>query len=94
MIELEQLLQEVAGSPISPNFAFSEGYPTYLGQKVLVHLIYCDGYCTDLSNIFNLPSIGTRPRVSSGDISDVVASAAFKLDFNIGLDTLMILTNS
>ena len=78
-------------SPISPNFAFSEGYATYLGQKVIGNLLYCDGRCTDLSNIMNLHSIGTRPRDdSSGDISEhVVASAAFKLDFNIGLGTLM-----
>ena len=78
-------------SPISPNFAFSEGYPTYLGQKVLGNLIYCDGSCYDLSNLQGLYLGTTSPSDgSSGDISeDVVASAAFKLDFNIGLGTLM-----
>ena len=79
------------GSPISPNFAFSEGYSTYLGQRVVGNLMYCDGGCYDLSDPQNL-YLGTSPSDdSSGDISeDVVASAAFKLDFNIGLGTLMI----
>ena len=76
------------GSPISPNFAFSEGYSTYLGQRVIGNLIYCDGYCWDLSDPLYLGT--TLNNHSSGDISeDVVASAAFKLDFNIGLGTLM-----
>ena len=78
-------------SPISPDFAFSEGYSTYLGQKVLGNLIYCDGFCYDLSNLQGLYLGTTSPSDgSSGDISeDVVASAAYKLDFNIGLGTLM-----
>ena len=78
------------GSPISPDFAFSEGYTTYLGQKVIGNLIYCDGDCYDLSDTQSLylgTSLGDH---SSGDISEaVVASAAFRLDFNIGLGTLM-----
>ena len=78
------------GSPISPNFAFSEGYATYLGQRLLGNLKYCDGtWCLDLADLSKF-TLGTQNGRSSGDISEhVVASAAFKLDFNIGLGTLM-----
>ncbi|KAI6648830.1 hypothetical protein LOD99_7092 [Oopsacas minuta] len=80
------------GSPISPNFAFSEGYATYLGQKVIGNLIYCDGWCQDLSDLSTISSLGTTAfnDGSSGDISEcVVASAAFMLDFDNGLGSMM-----
>ena len=79
------------GSPISPNFAFSEGYPTYLGQKVIGSLNYCDGWCLDLSNLDKL-TLGTTAYNdgSSGYISeDVVASAAFRMDSEVGLGSMM-----
>ncbi|KAI6653857.1 hypothetical protein LOD99_3359 [Oopsacas minuta] len=79
------------GSPITPNFAFSEGYATYLGQKVLGNLMYCDGWCQDLSNL-NANYLGTTALNdhSSGDISEnLIASAAFKLDNDIGLGAMM-----
>ena len=76
------------GSPITPNFAFSEGYATYLGQKVIGNLMYCDGWCSDLSNLPN-NRLGTTAAndASSGDISEeLVAKVAFQLDdqFNLG----------
>eukprot|EP00800_Vazella_pourtalesii_P023206 TRINITY_DN9290_c0_g1_i5.p1 TRINITY_DN9290_c0_g1~~TRINITY_DN9290_c0_g1_i5.p1 ORF type:complete len:859 (+),score=117.64 TRINITY_DN9290_c0_g1_i5:17-2593(+) len=79
------------GSPITPNFAFSEGYATYLGQKVIGNLVYCDGWCSDLSNLADR-YLGTTAAndASSGDISEfLVASVAFKLDDQIGLGALM-----
>ena len=82
------------GSPISPNFAFSEGYATYLGQKVIGSLDYCDGSCLDLSDLQQL-TLGTTAYNdgSSGYISeDVVASAAYRLDFEVELGSMM--TNS
>ena len=82
------------GSPISPNFAFSEGYSTYLGQKVIGSLIYCDGWCLDLSDLDQL-TLGTNTYNdrSSGYISEeVVASAAFRMDSEVGLGNMM--TNS
>ena len=81
------------GSPIPPNFAFSEGYATYLGQRVIGNLIYCDGsWCLDIS-ILNLLTLGTtRSDHSSGYISEwVVASAAFRLDTENGLGGAMAL---
>ena len=79
------------GSPITPNFAFSEGYATYLGQKVIGNLMYCDGFCSDISN---LPArfLGTTAAndASSGDISEfLVASVAFKLDDQFFLGAIM-----
>ena len=79
------------GSPITPNFAFSEGYATYLGQKVIGNLVYCDGWCSDLSNLADR-YLGTTAAndASSGDISEnLVASVAFKLDDQIGLGAMM-----
>ena len=80
-----------SGSPITPNFAFSEGYATYLGQKVIGNLVYCDGVCADISN---LPPrfLGTTAAndASSGDISEfLVASVAFKLDDQFFLGAMM-----
>ena len=80
-----------SGSPIAPYFAFSEGYATYLGQKVIGHLTYCDGWCIDISNLPNT-YLGTTAAndASSGDISEfLVAGVAFKLDYQIGLGALM-----
>ena len=78
------------GSPITPNFAFSEGYATYLGQKVIGNLVYCDGWCFDLSTIEYYLGTTASMDHSSGDISeDVVASASYKLDIDIGLGAMM-----
>ena len=79
---------------ISPSFAFSEGYATYLGQKVIVDLQYCDGlWCVDLSDLEKegIPLGTSFPGDNSaGGISEaVVASAAFALDFYIGLSMSM-----
>ena len=82
------------GSPISPNFAFSEGYPTYLGQKIIGSLIYCDGWCQDLSDL-EILTLGTTAYDdgSYGYISElVVASAAYRMDFEVELGNMM--TNS
>ena len=81
------------GSPIPPNFAFSEGYATYLGQRVIGNLMYCDGsWCFDISNL-NLLTLGTLAADrSNGAISEwIVASAAFKLDTENGLGGAMAL---
>ena len=80
-----------SGDPITPNFAFSEGYATYLGQKVIGNLVYCDISCSDLSNLPNR-YLGTTAAndASSGNIAeDLVASVAYKLDDQIGLGALM-----
>ena len=78
------------GNQISPNFAFKEGYATYLGQKVIGDLQYCDGlWCIDLSDVERegIPLGTSLPGDNSaGDISEgIVASAAFALDFDVGL---------
>ena len=81
------------GSPIPPNFAFSEGYATYLGQRVIGNLMYSDGsWCFDISNL-NLLTLGTtHSDHSNGDISEwVVASSALRLDTEIGLGSTMAL---
>ena len=80
-----------SGAPIAPYFAFSEGYATYIGQKIIGHLKYCDGWCY---NIANLPDsyLGTTAAndASSGYISEfLVASVAFKLDDQLGLGAMM-----
>ena len=78
------------GSPVTPNFAFSEGYATYLGQKVIGNLIYCDGWCQDYSTIEYYLGTTASMNHSSGDISEnVVASVSYKLDIDIGLGAMM-----
>ena len=80
---------------LSPNFAFSEGYPTYLGQKVLGDPVYRDGtFHFDLSDLASsaIPLGTSLPNDhSAGDISEaVVASAAYFLDFDYGLGISML----
>ena len=74
----------------SPCCAFPHGFAIYLGQRVIGNLMYCDGiFCVDLEDLH--PSIlGTSNDLSSGDISIwVVASAAYRLDAEIGLGAIM-----
>ena len=77
---------------ISPNFAFSEGFATYLGQMELKNFIYIDRPSPniDLSNL--RPSLlGTSASGhSSGFISEyAVAGAALKMDFSLSLAMLI-----
>lgn len=87
--------------PVPPNYAFSEGYATYLGQRMIGNLKYCDCQvypcaCLDLSRSSNL-ILGTilDDNSSSGDISALlVASAAYKLEFTATLHLGMLMRSA